>query len=322
MAIKGFGINADASRLDGDLDLLRRDLRFFEEVGFEYVEIPVHGVDAIRNGQLVTRRVQEVNQLLKRFPFCYTVHAPNPLNLMNLEELNMHKKMLLSSIQFAYAIGSETLVYHCGRYVAEEEFLLPNQPRAITYEMMDTLKQVELEILQELADYAAGLGINICIENARPYLDGSPYCYGEFLDQLVEQVKRINKSNVGINLDLGHAYLASQFYCFDFVDAIESVGPLVRHMHVHDNFGKLNSSFEREQPEMVAAGRGDCHMPIGWGYIPFKKAIAALRNYSGVFMLELRPRYMQYCDEALAQAKELALQAGWIEYPIEDRIKV
>ncbi|MDP2210556.1 MAG: sugar phosphate isomerase/epimerase [Candidatus Aquicultor sp.] len=308
LTVKGFGINADAGRLDGSLDLLARDLRYFQDIGFDYVEIPVHGVEVVRNGELIPERVREVSKLLKEFSLRYTVHAPNPLNLMDMRELHMHVNLFRSSIKFTHEIGAEVLVYHCGRFMSEEAFLLPEENRSLSPGTMEEMKQAEVGALRDMADYALGFGVEICLENARPYLDGSPYCYGERLDQLVSQVRAVNKGNVGINLDLGHAYLAANYYGFDFIEALELVKPLVRHMHIHDNFGKPSASYERKQPELVAAGRGDCHMPIGWGGIPAAEVFNTLKDYKGVFMQELRPRYMKYCAEILAQAKDMFAQ--------------
>lgn len=128
-------------------------------------------------------------------------------------------------------------------------------------------------------------------------------------------MQRISKSNVGISLDIGHAYLAANFYGFNFFDAIKLVKPLVKHVHVHDNFGKLSASYERSRTELLAVGRGDCHLPIGWGHIPITEVLATLQNYQGVFMQELHPKYYRYCREALAQAKNMAADIDWIESP-------
>ncbi|MEA2022504.1 MAG: hypothetical protein U9N08_08545 [Candidatus Caldatribacteriota bacterium] len=47
MDIKGIGINIDSSTIDGDLDLLEEALGSSQNLGFDYAEIAVHGVDAI-----------------------------------------------------------------------------------------------------------------------------------------------------------------------------------------------------------------------------------------------------------------------------------
>jgi sugar phosphate isomerase/epimerase len=82
MAIKGIGINADASRIDGNLEVLEKDLSRFQRAGFDYVEIPVHGVDAILRGRLNLRQMRRIKEVLGKFDLNYTVHCSNWLNLM------------------------------------------------------------------------------------------------------------------------------------------------------------------------------------------------------------------------------------------------
>lgn len=315
MAINGFGINANANRLNGDLDLLKRDLTYFQEVGFDYVDIPIHGIKAERNGQLIVQRVQEISELLKKFPFRYTVHAPATLNLMDLQDLSLHKRRLLSSIQFAYAIESNILVCHCGRHILREGTSTPGEPVLHTAEMAERLRLFEAEAIHDVADYAAALGVQVCLENAYPHLDGKPCSYGELIDQLVEQVQRIDKGNVGIGLDLGHAYLSANFHGFDFFEAIELAKPLVKHMHIHDNYGAPCTGFEVRKPKFATVDKGDYHMPIGLGYIPIEEVAHMLKCYEGVFMQELAPHYYQYGRDALVHAREIAARVGWTRGP-------
>ena len=62
---------------------------------------------------------------------------------------------------------------------------------------------LERTLLQEMGAVAAQAGVTIAVENARPYLDASPYCYGEFLQSLAEMIVQVNHPRVGITLDLG-----------------------------------------------------------------------------------------------------------------------
>ncbi len=303
MLVKGFGINADAGWLDGDLALLEKDLAYYAEAGFTHVEIPVHGVGAVCNGVLLRERVRELCRLLACFPLKYTVHSPNPLNLMNLDDRETEHRLLISSIEFARLIGAGILVCHSGRYRPEESFGLPRQPMSLRAE--EKMWQAEVEALQEMSRLAADAGVLLGMENARPYLDGSPYCYAERPEELVKLIRAVDRQNVGITLDLGHAYLASRFYGFDFLRAVRAAAPYVRHLHIHDNFGKVIASYEKKQPELAAKGRGDLHLPPGWGEIPLRDVFRLLDNYEGVLTMELRPRYRQYAGEALAALRDL-----------------
>ncbi|RLE68061.1 MAG: sugar phosphate isomerase/epimerase, partial [Thermoprotei archaeon] len=41
MKVKGIGINLHPERTQGEMERLREELRFFQETGYDYVEIPV-----------------------------------------------------------------------------------------------------------------------------------------------------------------------------------------------------------------------------------------------------------------------------------------
>jgi sugar phosphate isomerase/epimerase len=124
MDIQSIGINADAGLIDGNLAVLGRELDYYRDLGFTHVEIAPHGVGAIYQGNLDRERVREVQAMLAGRPFLYAVHGPNPLNLMNMQPDAIDRQGFVSSIEFTAAIGAAVMVYHAGRYLAEEDFLL------------------------------------------------------------------------------------------------------------------------------------------------------------------------------------------------------
>ena len=309
MKIAGFAINADAARVDGSPDALREELNYYAGLGFTHVEIAPHGAGAMFNGRLNKERMKGLLALLAGYPFRYVVHGPNPMNLMNMEALAVEKRMFVSTIEFTAALGAGVMVYHAGRFLPEEKFLLPGAEMP-ALETQKAMLDMERSLLGEMGDLAAQYGVTIAVENARPFLDASHYCYGEFLDQLGNVIREINHPRVGITLDLGHAYLAARHYHFDLLAGVEAVAPYVRHIHLHDNFGKICASYEKKQAEMAAVGRGDMHMPIGWGEIPAGDALARLDDFNGVITLEMRPRYSTFYGEALANARALVYGKG------------
>jgi len=345
MPIKGFGINAHSSRLDGSLELLEHDLLFFQRVGFDYVEIPVHGVDAILNGRLNLRQMRRIKEVLTKFDLRYTVHCSNWLNLMSAEDLELHRSIFEASIDFAGEIGAEVLVYHSGRAELGDEYL---GPAAFTRDLLtlpdrtfvEECERRERETLAELAERAKEQGVTICVENADPRVDEEAlwelarrvrvrggvdlfyriapggdtaiYNYGGVIERLVEQVREVDKENVGITFDFGHAYIASKYYGFDFLRSIELAKPLIKHVHIHDDFGKP-AGLDRREIILLSQGKGDLHMPIGWGEIPYREVFPRLRGYDGVLMLELKPRYSPYYAEALRDARRLAEEYGLLD---------
>ncbi|NPU84546.1 MAG: sugar phosphate isomerase/epimerase [Syntrophaceae bacterium] len=297
------GSKIDEVRIDGRLDPLRRDLNEFNGLELEAVELPVHGLDAVVHGRLHHRRLEELKTLLWDYGFAYTVHAPNPLNLMDDDNRTLHESVFRASLEFASEIGAGVVVYHAGRYVSEERFAVPGYLMLSEEERRDLLDR-EARAVRDLADeYPA---VCICIENARPYLYHSPYCYAENPRELLEQVVRIARPNVRINLDVGHLYLAAGHYGFDPVEAAAEIREFVAHVHVHDNFGLPVYYTEKQQTHLVPFGRGDAHMPVGWGEVPIGAILKTFAgSYDGLMITELRSRYFDYTKESVENLKAI-----------------
>jgi len=290
------GSNINEVRVDGSMKALRRDMTAFQEFGLSAAEIPVHGLDAIRNGRLDKRRTAETKTILADFPFRYSVHAPNPLNLMDRQHVGLHRDVLMASLEFSAEVGAELMVYHPGRFLVEEEFGVHGP---ITMESAEEEKLLELEatMLQEAADKFPM--VVIAMENARPYLHHSPYCYAELPVKLMAQVDRINRDNVRINLDFGHLHMASRFYNLNEISEVHAIAPIIAHCHVHDNFGNPVYHTEKQQTHQIPFGKGDSHMPVGWGDIPFRDLLAEfIDSYQGMLICELRGRYFEQTRES------------------------
>ena len=282
------GTKIDEVRIDGNLEMLRADLNQIDQYGIRAVELPAHGLDIIYNGKLNNSKFGEVIDILTDFDFTYSVHSPNPLNLMDTKELKLHEEVLLATLEFARQTRAKVVVYHAGRYLPEEKFHLS------TVEVSSIQKENLLEKEAEVLQTAARLypDILIAIENARPYLTINQYTYGESIAELKKQILNINCNNVRINLDFGHIHMTSRFYDYDLLDAVESIKNLIVHTHIHDNFGGAVHHWEKQQTHQLPFGRGDSHMPVGWGTIPIKDILEIiLPNYKGLLMMELRSRY-------------------------------
>ncbi len=290
------GAKIDEIRVDGNLSALRRDLGLLAGMQLKAVELPVHGLDVIRNGKPDKKRIHEIKNILEDFDFTCSVHAPNPVNLMDKEHPSLHASVLRSSAEFAGEIGSKVLVCHPGRFMPEEIFPLGVQvrmPDAEKEELLDREASIIEKISSEFPD------VVICMENARPYLFHSPYCYAEKIDLLSKQVLKIGRQNVRINLDFGHLYMASRFYGFDPVLAASGIKHLIAHTHIHDNFGIVNFHHEKVQINLLPFGKGDAHMPVGWGEIPISEILSTFIDlFKGMLMMELRSRYLEDIPES------------------------
>ncbi len=290
------GSNINEARMDGSLKALQLDLAAFRRFGLTAAEISIHGLDAVRNGSLDRRRMTEIKAILADFPFSYSTHAPNPLNLMDHRCFSMHRDVLHASLEFSAGIGAGCMVYHPGRYLAEEEFAIRG-PISLTSEEKQLLLEHEAEVLQEAADSFPN--VVIAMENARPYLHHSPYCYAEIPHELVTQIRRINRNNVRMTLDFGHLHLSARHFTLDMLTEVRAAAPCIAHCHVHDNFGHSVYFSEKSQTGQIPFGRGDSHMPVGWGTVPFYDILAEfIHGYDGLLICELRSRYFEQTGEA------------------------
>ena len=302
------GCQIDESRIDGDLEKMRRDLERFSEIGLQAAEITAEGIDVIRNGKLDQRRLIQSREVLDSFELSYSVHAPIPLNLMD-EDVELHLDVLRSCLSFCEAIGARTLVYHPGRFLAEEAFTVKRVSLSAGKRL--TMMDNEAESLREVADEYREVCINM--ETARPYLKYSPYCYAERPGMLLEQAHRIDRKNVRLTLDVGHLYMASKFYGFGPVAAVRDMRGMIAHTHVHDNFGRSVFQHEKLQTQLVPFGRGDMHMPVGWGSVPIRDLLAEYADgYKGMYMMELRSRYFTYAEESFKNLRAVvrAIEEG------------
>ena len=83
----------------------------------------------------------------------------------------------------------------------------------------------------------------------------------------------------------------------------------VRHLHINDNFGKLDVGFDNEK-DRLPYGEADLHLPPGWGAIPFAEAFAKLENYKGEIILEIKDRYWDHFGDALNNTRQILADHG------------
>lgn len=329
MQILGIGINGDGygGHPGGGPAQLAEALTFFQDCGFDAVELPIKHLDVIFNGHVRQRQVDRIRSVLGGFDLAYTVHAPDRLNLAfppkgtgGVADLAHERNIFLACLDFSAAIGASVMVYHSGLIALHEAaFGLDGLPDD---EALEQGREREVLALRELIPLAADRNVAVAMENRDPHpwelatlaRAGVPrdkilkYHAGMAIPSLVSQVRAVNHPRLGLTLDLGHLFLAASYCGFDYLDAIRQAAPYVRHVHSSDNFGRLGSVFDGIS-DRIPHGDGDLHIPPGWGMIPHVGALAQLPNYEGLYVLELRPRFREWFAEALMTARCMVSQA-------------
>lgn len=235
------------------------------------VQAGLTGFEAVYWESYLTSEVyQEYLECVKRIKgelgAGFTVHGP--ITDIHLGSLNQKMREaafeeIRGSLRFARAIGASLVVFHPapgilampGGEWSKQDYHLPRK----TGEMVRQ-EEYLVRAVKDLADYAPDLLIGL--ENlVFPHeLYRSPV-------ELQELIRKVNRSNVGLTLDVGHAAVCGQ----KPMDFLNLLADEVFHVHLHDNHGAV-----------------DEHLPLGEGVIDYVAVVQSLKklDYQGVVNLE------------------------------------
>jgi len=288
------------------------------DAGWDLIEIPFEGLNLLINGELRSGPLENMVALLRNFKLGYTVHGHMRVNLAFDERHDLACRIMEAQIEFCRRIGADRLVIHSGleALTAARMGIRPRLPQA--HELVEGALQ-EVRALRRLAPLAAEASVLICVENADPHLweynvlaqfglggESLPKYHRRLVvANILRQLEAVDHPNVVMCLDFGHLLLASRALGFDYMEAISEAAPWVRHLHLNDNFGKLdrgeNSGYNR-----WIYGEADMHMPPGWGQIPYPQVFAPLEGFSGDMILEIDHCFLDYAVEGRQRV------AGWV----------
>jgi sugar phosphate isomerase/epimerase len=273
----GLAIRA-GERRDEELALARR-------LGYDAVEISMDGTGIVFGGRLHPERLGEALRAFAGHPFSYSVHSPSSLDLRDRRNREIQMDLARATLRFSREVGARVLVIHFEQQSRDRE-----DEAAFT----DAI----LRLSDEAGDVLLGIE-NIEVERVEP---------------VVERVREIRRPNVVMTFDAAHAALAAAQFGFDLVEATGAARPLVGHVHVNDNFGRYdplrleNFTLYRTQTpaDTFPLGKGDLHLPVGWGAIPLDRVFGALRGYRGTVIHEYRLQLFAASVEAdYARARAL-----------------
>jgi sugar phosphate isomerase/epimerase len=179
-------------------------------------------------------------------------------------------------------------------------------------------KCLNLNILNliHICALAEEYGVTLLIENLFDRDGGNKV--GVFPGEIFHIIEMVGSEHLKINLDIGHAFIASNAYGLSLEDYFE-LGGYIHQMHLHDNFEILES-----KEEMF----GDRHLSLGLGKINFREVFKnILKTNTRNLILEVKTSSRQCTLESLVQIKEFfslryGLKPPAITYSIEPIIAV
>ena len=187
------------------------------------------------------------------------------------DERNRWILAMKKAIRGTHALGCHRFVVH------------PLMPYMDTAENPDEVWEMNESFLLELADYAKPYGIIVCLENM-PF----PVFPIATAEHCVKMVDKLNRDNLKICLDTGHAAI---FEGADVANAVRTIGHRLEAVHIHDNRGEK-----------------DEHLYPGCGIIDWDGFALALKEigFNKVISLETDPSDCKYPEEEWEQ-RELGL---------------
>jgi sugar phosphate isomerase/epimerase len=215
------------------------------ESGFPFVEISVLSAEAFH------RDLKGLSRQRDRYGTRFLAHGPEEGSAWDPEVLAREMLPCIKEIIDCLPdLGIELLTIH---FWLDPRFI---EPRII---------EQKIVLLHEMADHAAGRGVQLCVENLSETSAGFAPAF-----RVIE--------TLGMTLDIGHGeLLAAENTAYDF---LAHCPEKIYHMHVHDNHGGSSPA-------------DDLHLPPGRGRIDFRAIlrVAARQGYDRTVTIENAPEH-------------------------------
>jgi sugar phosphate isomerase/epimerase len=322
MQIQSIGIAATAPGGLHSLEQLADFLAHVRALGYELVELDVSPAAVIVDGRVRRPQVEALAAVLRAGGLRTSVHGLMRLNLAYDPRHELCRRIMACQIEVCAALGARTLVYHSGLQALDQTRSSVRSKLLSDAELAEGAAR-EVEALRAQAPLAADAGVTICVENgdshqwehallARFGLPREALAQHHArlrVEPIVAQLAAIDHPHVGMTLDIAHLFIAANDLGFDYLAAVETAAPWVRHLHANDNFGRLDQGFDGES-DRYAFGEADLHLPPGWGAIPYGAVFERLSEYTGDLVLEIKPGFFASFGEALHTMRGLVGQTG------------
>lgn len=158
--------------------------------------------------------VLSIAETAKRMGVVFGQAHAHVYNFYQFPETNIHKEMVLRSIEGAGMLGIKWIVMHCSTHPDFANGGSPEQRIADN-----------IAYFREMAAFAARFGVGIAVENASGVYTAA---------ELIEIVDGVGMPNIGVCWDTGHANLKTPDQCAQ----LRALGHRVHALHTADNMGE------------------------------------------------------------------------------------
>ena len=264
------------------------------------IELMTFNQDLIGNGKIIDDRVDVILNTLNKYNFNKTMHGPLTVNFLDRKDnIPIYEKTVLSYINLCKALDVKGIVIHTG--FCEEE----------NSSAIKSKYKIQRDCLKRLGDIAGLEDIIIYLENIFPFYNGT---HTALPSLLFDEIEKIDHPFIEGCFDLSHGYIACTYYEVNFIDHSKDFGKISNHWHVHDSYGKPNTSLKPfTDSEALAFGMGDLHLSVGDADLPWTEVInQILPGSEKTFNIELNPGLWSDLPRCVLATQKLVKKAAQI----------
>lgn len=232
-------------------------LKGWEAAGFGHVQIMIAARELLTDVGLLEVHAGALRDSLQLTGIGLILHAPVDLAAGRRRD----GVQLEGALRYAEVAGAELLVVHGGREDADERSL------------------------RRLARRAGEARVRVAIENAAPHYPGAD-CASHDPRVVAGLVRRLDREEIGMCLDVGHAHIAADRSGRDLADLIEPLLDVVTVFGIHDNFG---ARAHAPRAGGIEPMRLDLHLAPGAGSVPWGSLAPLLAPHLAPLVLEVHP---------------------------------
>ncbi len=269
---------------------------FGGDIDAREVEIIELGLDRINflDKQTEEHLLLKAAYLSSSFDTEFTIHAPHidsKIECIKIDFSTNHGKNFIimeKVIEIAAKIEAKRIVVHPGTQSGSKSCL-----------------NLNVRNLIHLCALAEEYGTTLLLENLFDRAGGNKI--GVLPGEIFHIIEMVSSEYLKINLDIGHAFIACNTYGISLEDYFE-LGKYIHQMHLHDNFGILESK---------ATMFGDRHLPLGLGKINFREVFKNIsKTNTKNLILEVKNSTTEYTLNSLAQIRDFCVSGAGSVPPV------